>query len=250
MWRGTLGAPATLGSQTEGLLYLPPRESVDVTLRFLPPSESGAPTPPADAPADADRHFTGQLLAHFTNGEAQALALSASVLRPVLVVDRASLEFGSVHPRAPKPLTVVLANNALVDCAWAVVPAGAPVPRAELEALLRDAPPPATPANMSMTATAGAFVAAAATGGAAGDGNSARVGDFVVTPARGVLQGRGLNMPRRQRVTVTFAPSDNRAHSAALNFVVLRGDGCMVSVHGTGTFDETLEHNAHLNAGL
>lgn len=213
-WRGTTTClpPSLGGGAGGGTLFLPPQECVDVTLRFTPPF-----TPDESAAACEQ---AGRLLVCFTHGETQAVALHGHVDPPVVAASRASLEFGRVHPKAPKPLEVTLLNTAGVEATWAVVPPGK---------------------------TARQALDAARSGKAE---KQLRVGPYLVTPAHGVLAGRGLGMPRKEALTVIFAPSDNLPHSQALVVAVYKGNGCVVELHGTGSYDEADEFQAHLLRGV
>lgn len=76
--------------------------------------------------------------------------------------------------------------------------------------------------------------------------SEARVGPWIVRPAAGVLPGRGLGMPARQKITVTFAPQAAEAFEQRFVFLVQRGRPCSLSVAGAGSVDEVEEHHAKL----
>ncbi|KAG1668832.1 hypothetical protein FOA52_004926 [Chlamydomonas sp. UWO 241] len=263
-YKGTTGAPASFGGQT----YVPPRESVDVTLRFKPQwgagseadrerggegggggtARSGTGTSPVRASVAAGRRtrraslvsnaslepeppredFTreGVLVVSYANGDVQRLPLTGAVLHPALEIKELEklwpqgvVDFGRVHVQAPKPLTLTLSNLTLVDATWGVVPAGG---RAKL-----------SPEDVEEAAT-----------------GEARFGPFIVSPAGGVLPGRGLGLPRTQKVTVTFAPTEAADCAHALRFAVMHGRSATVGVRGSGSFDETEEHQGNLNCGV
>jgi hypothetical protein len=79
-----------------------------------------------------------------------------------------------------------------------------------------------------------------------GRGGSAVFGTFSVSPASGVIPGRGLGMPRSQRVVVTFAPQDAAPAAARLWVAVAAGRGCSLQLEGQGSYNEALEHQYHL----
>ncbi|WIA14054.1 hypothetical protein OEZ85_002608 [Tetradesmus obliquus] len=139
---------------------------------------------------------------------AHRLPLAATVLHPAVTAAPASLDFGLVHPAAPRPLQLLLTNPSRVDAAW----------QAQLVSL----------------------PAAAAAGGAAG------LTRFAVEPAAGVIPGRGLGMPRSQRITVTCVAAGNGPGAAELRLSVAHGAGCSVRLQGCGTFDEAQEYLAVL----
>jgi hypothetical protein len=107
---------------------LPPRESVDVHLAFVPAEEYQE----CDPAEQEDLHFTSNLVAIFEPlGLEQLLPLSADYVYPTLTVavhkkSTASLstpncmEFGLVHVHAPRTMKVVLSNPSLATCYWKV----------------------------------------------------------------------------------------------------------------------------------
>lgn len=256
-----------------------------------------------EAAADGDAELEGALVVRHANGERQAVPLRARVARPALSCGVEALDFGDVHPRAPKRLEIILTNPTAVDAAWAVVDAGAPPADAKAAAaaaaaallftnggggagggagargawdatghlapcsaalngallasmLLRTG---AAQGQVGVTTVGSTAAAAAATaggstsstgggGGASGSagGGSAAFGAFTVTPASGVIPGRGLGMPCSQRVSVVFAPPDDRPASAALRVAAFGGRGCELRLEGRGTYDEAREHDANL----
>ncbi|KAG2495146.1 hypothetical protein HYH03_006754 [Edaphochlamys debaryana] len=112
-----------------GLLFLPPRECVDVTLRFVPGKGDMEALPVRFAAMQAkqrvvetttDYKNSGALNISFANGDAQKLPLIAEMLHPRLEVKPRKLDFGPVHLQSPKELTVTLSNPTTVDAAWAV----------------------------------------------------------------------------------------------------------------------------------
>ena len=49
-----------------------------------------------------------------------------------------------------------------------------------------------------------------------------------------------------QVVTVTFAPTEAADYNQSLVFVASKGRACTLALSGTGSFDETEEHQAPL----
>ncbi|GFR52101.1 hypothetical protein Agub_g14614 [Astrephomene gubernaculifera] len=126
---GLLGANAADG----GLVFLPPRESVDVTLRFVPGKGDLEALPVRFAAMQArqrvvetttDYKNTGALTVSFSNGDTQSLQLVAEMLHPRLEVRPRKLNFGHVHLLSPMELLVELSNPTSVDAAWAVTVEG------------------------------------------------------------------------------------------------------------------------------
>jgi hypothetical protein len=230
----------------------------------------------------------GSLVISHANGERQLVPLSAAMTHPAVECSTALVDFGEVHPQAPKPIEVILTNPMTVDAAWSVVEiaaAGAPSsvagaksaaaavapaaaaagqPPARLtgsrsEALPHLAPRDgtrngallagmlvATPTSIPARPSGAAGAAGTGSGGAAAATTTASFGLFTVTPASGVLPGRGLGLPRSQRVTVQFAPGDSAASAVRLRIAVEAGRGFELGMEGRGTYDEAKEFQAHL----
>jgi len=230
MYKGITATPSSFGNQT----YLPPRESVDVSLQFKLPksvtqsapstsrmssngrrSNSGAP-PAVEQPRD-DFTVDGQLLVSYSNGDVQPLPLTASILHPALEIKPTSIQYGRVHVRSPKPVDIILSNPTGVDASWVVVQQNG---RPKYFKFPDDQ--------------------------AAAANSEAVFGPFIVRPAGGLLPGRGLHMPRTQRVTIAFAPTAAQNHEETLIFAVSKGRHCSITLQGSGSFQETEEHQAIL----
>jgi hypothetical protein len=72
--------------------------------------------------------------------------------------------------------------------------------------------------------------------------SEAKFGPFTVRPAQGLLQGRSLKLPRTQRVTITFTPTEASEYRQTLVFGASKGRPVVLELIGTGSFDETEEH--------
>jgi hypothetical protein len=190
--------------------FLPPQESADVTIKLTPPANSLL----------ADYQLQGDLIAHYSNGEEQRIPLRADILHPRLQCSlttgagAAEVDFGAVHPRAPKWIDILLTNTSSVNAIWQVHDSQAPAPVFSCD----DGQVPTT----------------------------AAIAAFQVLPSRGALPGRGLTAPQTQRVRLVFAPPDNRPHEVHVTFAVLGGRPCSIILKGQGTFDETSEFKAEL----
>ncbi|MEW5301041.1 MAG: hypothetical protein WDW36_003924 [Sanguina aurantia] len=204
LYQGTKGVPSGTDN-LGGFMYLPPREIVDVRLVFKPPK-------PNERVHRADIAMAGDLRVTYQNGDVQLLPLKAHILHPELNVSPEALSFGLVHVQAPKPMDVTLSNPTDVDATWAVTVDGVK-------------PRFIPPSELAASAT-----------------SEARFGPWVVRPSCGVLRGRGLRMPLKQRVSVTFAPVDSSQVLQRLVFAVQKGRPCALDVHGVGSHDEREEH--------
>ncbi|EFJ49783.1 hypothetical protein VOLCADRAFT_104231 [Volvox carteri f. nagariensis] len=271
---GRLGKNATEGGQ----IFLPPRESVDVTLRYVP-----------------------------GKGDLEALPVRFAAMQ----VKPRRLNFGKVHLQSPKELLVELSNPTNVDAAWAVTVEGAkprfptlpgagaaasasaqaevtaaaaaaaagPTPdgvpaqsRSSSQGSLNRqtasasgaaaATPPAgvasgTPASLARSSTAERMgtagvppppkrSASGSLSGVTGIIAEARIGPYIVRPASGVLPGRGLQLPHTQTISILFAPTEPESYDGELIFAVLRGKECSVEIDGLGSVEETDEHKGKL----
>jgi hypothetical protein len=73
-----------------------------------------------------------------------------------------------------------------------------------------------------------------------------KIGAFTVRPGGGVLEGRGLKMPKTTSVSITFTPPDGETHNEVIHFNVSKGRLLTIEVTGQGSFDEVEEHNSKL----
>ena len=89
--------------------------------------------------------------------------------------------------------------------------------------------------------------------GASEDGESAASGaavgepTFRVQPAAGHIPGRGLGMPRTQKVTIAFGPQEEAPYEAAIVFTTRHGRSITVDLSGAGSFAEALESDLALS---
>ncbi|KAJ9523120.1 hypothetical protein QJQ45_023889 [Haematococcus lacustris] len=267
MYTGTTGLttqPPAPGTATvaprwaRGQLYLPPGESVDAAVQFQPPADHQQQRD--------DYELNGALIVSYANGDEQRLPLTAHVLHPALALRHpqqtlgnnsqgrrqlngdderpqhdateaheqqaehagdpgasappaAPLRFGRVHVARPKPLEVTLLNTSLVDALWAATNANA-----------LDRPRYCRVEDASTAAATSEIT----------------FGAFTVQPACGFLPGRGLKLPRTQRITVTFAPTDAKEYRTTLMFNAHKGRPVVLEVVGQGSFDETEEYGGLL----
>lgn len=118
--------------------------------------------------------------------------------------------------RASSPLytQVTLLNPTLVDALWAVTTGASAAKYCR----------PEDAHTMAVTQSEAAF------------------GPFRVRPAHGLLAGRGLKLPRAQRLTITFAPPDNKTYRETLVFGVSKGRPVALELVGQGSYEEGEEH--------
>ncbi len=69
---------------------------------------------------------------------------------------------------------------------------------------------------------------------------------FAVAPSSGVLVGRGLTLPKKQMLLVTFAPKQVGLCSAELSVLVAHGQTVKLGLSGEGTYVEADETAARL----
>lgn len=160
----------------------------------------------------------------------QTFMLQGVVLRPALIVTAPPckrLDFGSVHAAAPHMLELVFTNPTEADAAW----------KATITQALPSVP---TISPTQASARPGRDVRkAAATDAAAVPQQGASA--FTVVPEQGVLQGRGLGMPRQQRLQVTFAPCHSGECCGELWLTVAGGGRVCVPLRGLGVHAEGAE---------
>ena len=71
---------------------------------------------------------------------------------------------------------------------------------------------------------------------------------FSIVPHNGCLPGRGLTMPQKQTLSVTFAPKQTGLCTAELTVAVSQGSSICISLSGQGTYNENDEVQARLKA--
>lgn len=211
------------------------------------PQTSSAQTSQSPATeSQVDCTYSGSIVVAYASGQQhqQRIKLQGAVIHPEVQASCSNLDFGEVHVQASKPLTVVLSNPTTADAWWSVqtVPsdAASSVSGASTSRSLSGAAKAATSASLAGP-TSNAAVIGTGTSGIL-ERSSAAFGAFTVSPASGVIPGRGLLMPNIQAVTVTCKPSACEQHELNLVFCVQNGRSCFVSLRGKGTTDEVLEY--------
>eukprot|EP00899_Mesostigma_viride_P020319 jgi/Mesvir1/28289/Mv04813-RA.1 len=243
-------------TQAEPLHFtLPPRESVDLAVRFAPPR--------ADMGEEIeDRRYHGPLAILFSNSVRQDFPLLAHYIHPEVHAAPTTLTFKPTHVNAPRSMTLVLTNVTKADAHWSILEGVdyateeemAEVVAAEqaaLEAGLAEGVPMAAttvkPGTVGPTKTTtvphGAKGDLQKTGAmAAADAEAAApVSVFRVSPSSGCIAGHHTSQPYTVKVTITFAPTERRWYHRSLRIKVREGRGCRVALAGPGTFDEACE---------
>ncbi len=179
----------------------------------------------AAAPAEARASGTGDASASSAEPASSSSAATATLdgqekqqqQQQRLARDAAApLDFGHVHVQRPKPLEVTLLNPTLVDALWAVSTVDQP-------------PKYCTPEELPKAGY-----------------SEAHIGPFTIRPACGLLGGRGIKLPRTQRVTVTFAPPDSKQYTQRVVFGASKGRPVELLLVGQGSYLETDEHQRGL----
>ena len=253
---------AAVGTTQEACM-LRPHEHVTVTVQYKPQvhgreqtavradasTAARAPTSSSDGPVQdespdemiQDQSAADQLLLTYSNGHQQTVPVVAHYLHPVLQVSVVSVDFGAVHIQSPKTLEVELSNPSLLQANWSTqiammgseVGAGASVSFAQGR-LLASAPFQTAP---SAGKTAGSDKAVQQKSNAV---------NFSPVPSMGVLPGRGLAMPQKQKLLVTFAPKQTGLCTAEMTVMVHQGRSVRVALSGQGTYSEADEVAATL----
>lgn len=203
--------------------FLPPQESVDVTLQCV----LGAPKCSAQ-----DCSAKGVLRLCFGNGEIQEEGLVACMLHPRLQCQHRGgapmhhLDFGHVAIRSCRVLQVVLENRSEVDAVWAV-------------ALCKI---DAAPLVVSTAALAKLSTRKYRNAEAGRKDDGVALFGFMAAPSTGLLHGSPPERPCAQIViNVTFSPDTAGEFAAELRFMTKGGDPCSVTMKGTATLDERHE---------
>ena len=142
---------------------------------------------------------------------------------------------------SPKTLEVELGNTSLADATWSaqIVPAPSEA---------------AAAASVSFAQAgqlaAGPFQAALHLGKGMSSEKASAQRDasvpFTVAPSSGVLRGRGLTLPKKQMLLVTFAPKQVALCTAELSVLVAHGQTLTLALSGQGTCVEADETAARL----
>ena len=242
--------------RSQGLLKLSPHDHVSVCIQYTPQhagASSAALVSLVNQPEGAqsagssdglqDESASDQLIITYSNGHQQSVPVHAQLLRPVLEASTAQLRFGSVHVQSPKTLEVELSNPSFVAAEWSVQ-------------LQSSTPTAASAASVSFahggqSRTAPSQQALSQPPDAASDVATMqqRCGAdaaFSASPSSGVLPGRGLAMPKKQKLLVAFAPRQSGACTAVLKVLLVEGRTIEIALSGEGTYSQADEFQAQL----
>lgn len=248
---------------SQDLLRLSPHEHVSVCIHYMPlqlPSldavtHAGASSvaivsqpqsTQSAGRADSlqDESASDQLIVTYSNGHQQAVPVHAQRLRSVLEASVPQLSFGSVHVQSPKTLEVELSNPSFVAAEWSVQLQSSST--AAAAASVSFAPGGLGSTAFSPAALPGTHNAAPDT--AIGQEKVGVDAVFSVSPGKGVLLGRGLAMPKKQKLLVTFAPRQSGACTALLRVLQVEGRAVEIALSGEGTYSQADEIQAHLQS--
>ena len=261
------GGKSMLNNETKDLLRLSPHEHVSVCIQYMPQhlpglvlqagdqavSSNAALVSLGNHPQDAqspgrdsaiqDESASDQLIITYSNGQQQAVPVHAKRLRPRLEASAALLKFGAVHMQSPKALEVELSNPSFVTAEWSVQLQTSSVEGALAASVsfAHGGAPRTAPSQVALPK-----------GNAAGSDTvpvQQRCGAdaaFIVNPSNGLLLGRGLAMPRKQKLLVTFAPKQPGASTAVLKVLIAEGRTIEIALSGEGTYSQADEFQAQL----
>ena len=264
---GTSSGTKSMQNSTEGsqdLLRLAPHEHVSVCIHYNPQqlsaldavSQAGAssaalvscgnqPEGPRSAGSNdylQDESASDQLIITYSNGHQQAVPVHAQCLRPVLEASAAQLRFGSVHVQSPKTLQVELSNPSFVTAEWSVQLQSSSITASAASVSFAHGGPSRTAASQdALSQATGAASDVAAAQQRCGSDTA-----FIATPSSGVLPGRSLAMPKKQKLLVTFAPRQSGACTALLKVLLVEGRTMEIALSGEGTYSQADEFQAQL----
>ena len=248
--------------ESQDLLSLAPHEHVSVCIHYTPQqlpalnesvghagTSSAALVSQPESTQSAgradnlqDESASDQLIVTDSNGHQQAVPVHAQRLRPILKASVDQLRFGSVHMQSPKTLEVELSNPSFVAAEWSVeLQSGSTAAAAASVSF--------APGGLGMTAPSPAALPGTHVVGPDTVLGQQKVGAgaaFSVSPGNGVLLGRGLAMPKKQKLLVTFAPRQAGACSAVLKVLLVEGRAIEIALSGEGTYSQADEMQAQL----
>ena len=262
---GTSSGTQSMQDGEEGsqdLLRLAPHEHLSVCIHYTPQqlpaldavSQAGANSAalvsqPEGAQSAGGNNYlqdesaSDQLIITYSNGHQQAVPVHAKRLRPVLEASAAQLRFGSVHMQSPKTLEVELSNPSFVAAEWSVQLQSSSTTAASAASVsfAHEGPFRTTPSQDAYSQATDA-----ASGVATAQQRCGPDAAFIATPSSGVLPGRGLAMPKKQKLLVTFAPRQSGACTALLKVLLVEGRTMEIALSGEGTYSQADEFRAQL----
>ena len=251
--------------ESQDLLRLAPHEHVSVCIHYTPQhlpaldavsqadASSAALVSPMHQPEGAqsagsndslqDESANDHLIITYSNGHQQAVPIHAQRLHPVLEASTAQLRFGSVHMQSPKTLEIELSNPSLVAAEWSVQlqPSSTAAASAASVSFVHGGP-----SKTALSREALAVGADAAPDEITAQQRCGADAAFLASPSNGVLPGRGLAMPKKQKLLVTFAPRQSGACTALLKVLLVEGRAMEIVLSGEGTYSQADECQAQL----
>lgn len=256
------------GGASQDMLRLAPHEHVSVCVHYMPQLSSGLqpasyagassaalvslgnrPTDTQSAGRDdtvQDESASDQVVITYSNGYRQAVPVNAQRLHPVLEASTAELHFGSVHMQSPKTLELELSNPSFVTADWSaqMQPSTVEADTVASVSFVHGGSSMKAPCHLALprgidkaedrlTGLLPSIAVDAA---------------FAASPSNGMLPGRGLAMPKKQKVLVTFAPKQLGMSKANLKVMIAEGRTIEVAVFGEGTYSQGDEFQAQLQS--
>lgn len=212
---------------------VPPSENVDITVQYRKQVQQGEPE-------GLTRQVGGSLKIAFLPQSGtrvlpgaepvcvQDFPMLTTVLYPKISLSQDSVNFENVHPNAPKVMEITLINPTLVDATWQIVD--------------EEHPKPKTPQRRRSSAASGTTRRASATK-APDRAHPA----FEIHPTSGVIAGRGIGQPQRQKVTIRFHPKHDLQYKRQYRVRVKKGLGTFFALKGSGSYNEVLESDLALS---
>jgi hypothetical protein len=201
----------------ERLFYLPPNESLDVSMQCIP----------AKSAPFKDYTRQGALRVTYLNGESQSFPLQAAMKHPALTMTLMTgeqvnlLDCGHVHVQSCKAMDVFLTNVTNVDAEWHLeqVPLACSTDEAGTHQLHNKGHKTARYVETC---------------------------PFTFSPREGIIRGATLVQPAVQRVKVVFAPTRAEHYRSKAIVAIKSGEACTFEIRGVGSLDEGDEFAGHL----
>lgn len=220
-------------SQSSYMFSLPPGESVELEIVFLPSTFVESASSRKKNPLETT--MEGQLLASFVNGHVQSIPLFGQFLRPMIVISPSEYDFGTVHISRSRQIRLYLSNPTQVDAEWKIQHRPVPIPHtraqkaaAELALKAKD-----EPQVFEISISNGKLNGPTLPLGSAGyqlplDGNRT---------AEAVFSTTGRADPFE--IVVTFHPREEIRYKCRFHVDVRQGSGFDFVLEGCGTLEET-----------
>ena len=70
---------------------------------------------------------------------------------------------------------------------------------------------------------------------------------FEIAPTSGVIRGRGIGQPQKQKITIRFHPQHDLEYKRQYRVKVKKGLGTFFALKGCGSYNEVLESDLALS---